>query len=68
MARGDPQINVRVPSDVSEFLAEQVRRFGSSLSSEVTRVVREKMDREAASAGTKIGVPLPSDAGKDHPA
>ena len=41
-----PRLWVRLPEDVKAWLAAQAERNGSSQSSEVTRSVRERMDRE----------------------
>jgi hypothetical protein len=50
MARTDPQLNVRIPNDVYEFLQAQTRMYASSLSSEVTRAIRERMEKETKTA------------------
>lgn len=41
-------IMVRVPLDMADYIAKSAIRNGSSQCSEVARIVREKMDREAA--------------------
>ncbi len=54
MARGDKQVNVRLPQDVHQYLATQALKFGSSLTSEVTRAIREKIDRERKTATNEV--------------
>lgn len=43
MPRGEPQINVRLPADVRDFLDALVRENGSSRTFEVVRSLRERM-------------------------
>ena len=45
MARMDPQLVVRLPTDLKAFIDAEASRFGSSLNSEVVRAVRERMER-----------------------
>jgi len=55
MARGDPQINVRLPRDVKKFIEKEARINASSQSSEVVRSIRERMQRkEKAPEGGKF--------------
>jgi len=39
------QLKIRLPADLKAFIDAEANRFGSSLSSEVVRAVRERMDR-----------------------
>ncbi|MBV8798704.1 MAG: Arc family DNA-binding protein [Alphaproteobacteria bacterium] len=48
MARKDPQIQVRLPVDVRDWIALQSKRNACSQSSEIVRSIRERMDRDAA--------------------
>lgn len=54
MARGEKQLNVRLPDDIHKYLETQALKFGSSLTSEVTRAIREKMDRERKTATNEV--------------
>lgn len=44
------QMKVRLPQDVSDFVANEARKTGASQNSEVIRALREKMDRVQKSA------------------
>ena len=58
MSRDDPQLKVRVPEDVMSFLHAETRRYRSSLASEVTRSIRnrmEKVQREEMPASSNTG-------------
>ncbi|SDP09296.1 Arc-like DNA binding domain-containing protein [Phyllobacterium sp. OV277] len=50
MARTDRQINLRLPKEVYAFVSQQAQLYGSSLSSEVTRAIKERMDRQTKTA------------------
>jgi hypothetical protein len=41
------RLTVHIPPDIREWLAKRADYFGASLSSEVTRVVRARMEQEA---------------------
>ncbi len=43
MARGEPQINVRLPTDVRDFIDAEVAENGSSRTFEVVRSIRQRM-------------------------
>ena len=47
MARNDPQIALRLPADLKEWVAEQARHNGSSQTSEIIRALRERQERLA---------------------
>lgn len=64
MARGDPQLIIRLPADAKAFIAGQAARNGSSQTSEVVRCIRDRMERMAAT-GDEIGVLAPA-AAEDH--
>lgn len=54
MARGDPQLNVRLPDEALRFLTAQAMKNGSSKTSEVLRCIRERMDRETKTATSEL--------------
>lgn len=54
MARCDPQINIRLPSDIKAFIAAQAERNGSSQNSEIIRCIRDRMDRETKTATSEL--------------
>lgn len=69
MARGDPQMVLRLPIELKAFIAEQSSLNGSSQNSEVIRAIRERKERvsarsagPAASTGTSLATD-PADAG-----
>jgi ribosome-binding protein aMBF1 (putative translation factor) len=45
MARNDPQIALRLPQDLKDWVEEEARRNGSSQNSEVVRALRERQSR-----------------------
>lgn len=45
MARGDPQMMIRLPAELKEWLAAQAAKHGSSQNSEVVRAIRERQER-----------------------
>jgi hypothetical protein len=47
MARGDPQICIRLPPDAKAFIAAQAGRNGSSQNSEIIRCIRDRMEKMA---------------------
>ena len=53
MVRDDPQIKVRIPNDAKDFIESEAQWNASSLSSEIVRCIRERMERKGA-AGTAI--------------
>lgn len=44
------QLPIRFPADVKAWLAEQAEKNASSQNSEVIRAIRERMEREQATA------------------
>jgi hypothetical protein len=42
------RINATIPADVFAWLSERAKYHGSSLSAEITRSARERMERERA--------------------
>lgn len=47
MGSNPEQINVRIPGDLRAWLRQQTQLNRSSLSSEVTRCIRERMSRNS---------------------
>lgn len=45
MARGDPQVVVRLPDDVKAFIKAEATINTSSQNSEIVRAIRERMAR-----------------------
>ncbi|MGU3496324.1 Arc family DNA-binding protein [Xanthobacteraceae bacterium A53D] len=45
MARGDPQMVIRLPAAMKAWVQEEAGRNGASLNSEIVRSIRERMDR-----------------------
>lgn len=54
MARGDPQIAIRLPADAKAFIAGQAIRNGSSQNSEIVRCIRDRMEK-MATTGVEFG-------------
>ena len=56
------QFKANLPAEILGFLKGQAERFGSSVNSEITRAVRERMDRvgEAAGEGVRNHTPAAS--------
>jgi hypothetical protein len=52
MARGDPQIAIRLPQDMKAFIAAQATRNGSSQNSEIIRCIRDRMEKIAATGAS----------------
>jgi predicted HicB family RNase H-like nuclease len=50
LARDTPKFMVRLPEDAKRWIAAEARRNSSSQNSEVVRSIRERMDRQGASA------------------
>lgn len=48
--KGLPKFVARLPEDVKSWIAAEARRNASSQNSEVVRSIRERMDRQGASA------------------
>jgi hypothetical protein len=48
MARNDPQIALRLPADLKEWVAAEAQRNASSQNSEIVRALRERQERQAA--------------------
>ena len=48
VARNDPQILIRLPHEVKDWVKAEAAKNGSSQNSEITRAIRERMIREAA--------------------
>jgi Arc/MetJ-type ribon-helix-helix transcriptional regulator len=55
MARNDPQIALRLPQDLKDWVEEEARRNGSSQNSEVVRALRERMERASRTDGEGYG-------------
>jgi hypothetical protein len=49
-AEGSKRVLVTCPPDVRQWLEDRARHNGGTLSSEAVRAMREKMDREGATA------------------
>lgn len=47
VARTDPQIPIRLPREVKDWIKAEAVKNGSSQNSEIIRAVRERMAREA---------------------
>jgi hypothetical protein len=54
IAKQRRRIMVTVPDDVHQWTAERARYHGSTLSAELVRSVRERMEREAAAAKDRV--------------
>lgn len=50
MARGDPMMRVRVPTEVKEWLAKSAEKNLRTQAAEVVSVLREKMEAEQNAA------------------
>ena len=52
-----PQIVVRLPRDVKDWIYTQAVKNSSSQNSEIVRAIRERMDRAEAAVGegTRVG-------------
>lgn len=48
VARNDPQLPIRLPREVKDWIKTEAARNGSSQNSEIIRAVRERMAREAS--------------------
>ena len=48
MARTDPQIALRLPQDLKDWVAAEAQRNASSQNSEIVRALRERQERVAA--------------------
>ncbi|WP_080354729.1 Arc family DNA-binding protein [Stenotrophomonas maltophilia] len=48
MARNDPQIALRLPADLKEWVSAEAQRNASSQNSEIIRALRERQERLAA--------------------
>lgn len=48
MARLDPQIALRLPQDLKDWVAAEAQRNASSQNSEVVRALRERQERLSA--------------------
>lgn len=64
MARGDPQICIRLPQDAKAFIAAQAARNSSSQNSEIVRCIRDRMAK-MATTGVEFGDQSPAEA-EDH--
>lgn len=49
------QFKANLPPDILTFLTEEAGRFGSSVNSEITRAIRERMDRVRAATEGRFG-------------
>lgn len=65
MARGDPQISIRLPQDAKAFIAAQAARNSSSQNSEIVRCIRDRMER-VATTGSEFGDQNPAEAGNSN--
>lgn len=54
MARSDPQINVRLPVDLKDWLEERAKRNVRSLNGEMAFILMEKRAAEAETAGEPV--------------
>lgn len=52
MAKTDPQLRIRLPPVMKEFIAAQARENFSSQNIEVVRSIRERMERQATQQKT----------------
>ncbi len=50
MKQTEPQLKIRIPSDLKRFIAIQAERNKSSQNSEIVRCIRERMDRQTKTA------------------
>lgn len=50
MKQAEPQLKIRIPSDLKKFIAIQAERNKSSQNSEIVRCIRERMDRQTKTA------------------
>ena len=46
------KMQVRLPVDIREWLGNQADRYGGSVNATIIRLVRERMDAEAAKAAS----------------
>lgn len=48
----NPMLNfpLRMPEDLKAWLADRAKHYGTSLNSEIVRVLRERMDAEKSTA------------------
>ncbi|WP_394042990.1 Arc family DNA-binding protein [Roseixanthobacter liquoris] len=53
MARGDPQMIIRLPADMKCWVQAEAKRNGASLNSEIVRCIRERMDRMTGPGGAE---------------
>lgn len=61
MSREDPQINLRVPPEVKQWLIRKAAENMRSLNAEAVLAIKEKM----AAAGSKFGDQSPAAAGNN---
>jgi hypothetical protein len=62
VARGDPQINVRLPEDAKSFVEREAKANGSSRTSEIVRAIRERMKAKGPAEA-----PTSPDRDQNHP-
>lgn len=62
--RNDPQLVVRLPGDMREWLKITARENGRSMNSEVVRAVRDLMKRERSGGGNGVPVENPATSGQ----
>lgn len=48
MSREDAHFRLRLPHDLREWLKHQVEKYGGSMTGEIIRAIREKVERESA--------------------
>jgi len=61
MARGDPQVAIRLPADLKRFIKAEAKANASSQNSEIVRCIRERMDRKKASTGEGLANTAPAE-------
>jgi hypothetical protein len=57
MTRSDPQIAIRLPPDVREFIRAEARENSSSQNSEVVRAIRERMKAKGPASAPTLPSP-----------
>lgn len=60
MRKSDPQLKIRLPVDVKDFIESEARENASSQSSEIVRAVRAVMRERALNSITKEGDHAPN--------
>lgn len=52
MARGDPQINLRIPASLKDWLEDRATRNFRSMTNEAVAILSEKRSQETETAGS----------------